>query len=115
MPVSGAARKVTVRKPLSDVETFEKEMATFQLELSHAGVAGAWARDGARVKPGPACRLSATGCTHSLTLLALTLEDSGTVTFTADSLRCSARLTVRGMAVLRGTGAGAGSFPRAVP
>ncbi|XP_025047312.1 obscurin-like protein 1, partial [Alligator sinensis] len=88
-------RKVTVRKPLSDVETFEKEMATFQLELSHAGVAGAWARDGMRVKPGPACRLSATGCTHSLTLLALTLEDSGTVTFTADSLRCSARLTVR--------------------
>ncbi|KYO30402.1 hypothetical protein Y1Q_0014309 [Alligator mississippiensis] len=88
-------RKVTVRKPLSDVETFEKEMATFQLELSHAGVAGAWARDSVRVKPGPACRLSATGCTHSLTLLALTLEDSGTVTFTADSLRCSARLTVR--------------------
>ncbi|XP_019378381.1 PREDICTED: obscurin-like protein 1 [Gavialis gangeticus] len=88
-------RKVMVRRPLSDVETFEKEMATFELELSHAGVAGAWARDGVRVKPGPACRLSATGCTHSLTLLALTLEDSGTVTFTADSLRCSARLTVR--------------------
>ncbi|XP_049667857.1 obscurin-like protein 1 [Accipiter gentilis] len=88
-------RKVSIRTPLADVETFEKETATFHLELSHPGVPGVWTRDGIRVKPSSTCRISATGCGHSLTLEGLTLEDSGTVTFTADNLRCSARLLVR--------------------
>ncbi|TFJ98131.1 Obscurin-like protein 1 [Platysternon megacephalum] len=93
--LSVAPRKVSVRKPLSDVETVERETATFQLELSHADVPGVWTRDGIRVKPSRSCRVSTTGCVHSLTLLGLTLEDSGTVTFTSDTLRSSARLTVR--------------------
>ncbi|XP_032045924.1 obscurin-like protein 1 [Aythya fuligula] len=88
-------RKVSIRRPLADVETFEKETATFLLELSHTGVAGVWARGGVRVKPSSTCRISATGCTHSLTLEGLTLQDSGTITFTTDTLRCSARLIVR--------------------
>ncbi|NWZ42290.1 OBSL1 protein, partial [Brachypodius atriceps] len=88
-------RKVSIRTPLVDVETFEKETATFHLELSHPGVTGVWTRDGIRVKPSSTCRISATGCGHSLTLERLTLEDSGTVTFTADNLRCSAHLRVR--------------------
>ncbi|TRZ27046.1 hypothetical protein HGM15179_000091 [Zosterops borbonicus] len=88
-------RKVSIRTPLVDVETFEKETATFHLELSHPGVTGVWTRDGIRVKPSSTCRISATGCGHSLTLERLALEDSGTVTFTADTLRCSAHLRVR--------------------
>ncbi|NXA86036.1 OBSL1 protein, partial [Melanocharis versteri] len=88
-------RKVSIRTPLQDVETFEKETATFHLELSHPGVTGVWTRDGIRVKPSSMCRISATGCGHSLTLERLALEDSGTVTFTADTLRCSAHLRVR--------------------
>ncbi|XP_075612982.1 obscurin-like protein 1 isoform X5 [Balearica regulorum gibbericeps] len=88
-------RKVSIRTPLADVETFEKETATFHLELSHPDVPGVWTRDGIRVKPSSTCRISATGCGHSLTLEGLALEDSGTVTFTADMLRCSARLLVR--------------------
>ncbi|XP_066046190.1 obscurin-like protein 1 [Chamaea fasciata] len=88
-------RKVSIRTPLVDVETFEKEAATFHLELSHPGVTGVWTRDGIRVKPSSTCRISATGCGHSLTLERLALEDSGTVTFTADTLRCSAHLRVR--------------------
>ncbi|XP_062353995.1 obscurin-like protein 1 [Cinclus cinclus] len=88
-------RKVSIRTPLMDVETFEKETATFHLELSHPGVTGVWTRDGIRVKPSSTCRISATGCGHSLTLERLALEDSGTVTFTADTLRCSAHLRVR--------------------
>lgn len=94
-----AARKVSIRRPLADVETFEKETATFLLELSHSGVPGVWARGGVRVKPSGTCRISAAGCTHSLTLEGLTLQDSGTVTFTTDTLRCSARLLVRGTAL----------------
>ncbi|XP_033015778.1 obscurin-like protein 1 isoform X7 [Lacerta agilis] len=88
-------RRVMVRKPLLDVETFEKETVTFELELSHANVAGVWTRDGIRVKPSSTCRVSATGFVHSLTLLGLTLDDSGTVAFTADTVRSSARLTVQ--------------------
>ncbi|NXD78726.1 OBSL1 protein, partial [Halcyon senegalensis] len=88
-------RKVSIQTPLADVETFEKETATFHLELSHPSVPGVWTRDGIRVKPSSRCRISATGCGHSLTLEGLTLEDSGTVTFTADTVRCSARLFVR--------------------
>ncbi|XP_053139183.1 obscurin-like protein 1 isoform X2 [Hemicordylus capensis] len=88
-------RRVMVKKPLLDVETIEKETVTFELELSHANVSGVWTRDGIRVKPTSTCRVSATGCIHSLTLLGLTLDDSGTVAFTADTVRSSARLTVR--------------------
>lgn len=91
-----AAQKVSIRMPLTDVETFEKETATFHLELSHPGVPGVWTRDGIRVKPSGTCRISAMGCGHSLTLEGLALQDSGTITFTADTLRCSARLLVRG-------------------
>ncbi|NWR26655.1 OBSL1 protein, partial [Tachuris rubrigastra] len=88
-------RKVSIRTPLKDVETFEKETATFHLELSHPGVPGVWMRDGIRVKPSGICRISTTGCGHSLTLERLALEDSGIITFTADTLRCSAHLRVR--------------------
>uniref|UniRef100_A0A8C4UQB4 Obscurin-like protein 1 n=1 Tax=Falco tinnunculus TaxID=100819 RepID=A0A8C4UQB4_FALTI len=88
-------RKVSIRTPLADVETFEKETATFHLELSHPGVHGVWTRDGIRVKPSSTRRIAAEGCGHSLTLEGLVLEDSGTVTFTTDTLRCSACLLVR--------------------
>ncbi|NXN81731.1 OBSL1 protein, partial [Bombycilla garrulus] len=88
-------QKVSIRTPLMDVETFEKETATFHLELSHPGVTGVWTWDGIRVKPSSTCRISTTGCGHSLTLEKLALKDSGTITFTADTLRCSAHLRVR--------------------
>lgn len=86
------------------METFEKETATFFLELSHPGVPGVWTRDGIRVKPSSRCRITAMGCGHSLTLEGLTLEDSGTVTFTTDTLRCTARLLVLGTVSRAGSG-----------
>uniref|UniRef100_A0A8C6VCB6 Obscurin-like protein 1 n=1 Tax=Naja naja TaxID=35670 RepID=A0A8C6VCB6_NAJNA len=88
-------RKVTVKKPLLDVDTLEKETVTFELELSHPNVLGVWTRDGIHVKPSSTCHMSATGCVHSLTLQRLTLDDTGTVAFTADTVRSCARLTVR--------------------
>lgn len=72
--------------------------ATFQLELSQEGVTGEWARGGVRLQPGPKCHLHAEGHTHGLVLSGLGLADSGCISFTADSLRCAARLTVRGAA-----------------
>ncbi|XP_017571264.1 obscurin-like protein 1a isoform X2 [Pygocentrus nattereri] len=88
-------RKITIRKGLMDIETFERETASFEVELSHADVEGVWQKDGLRVKPNNTFRTSANGCVHSLTLTNLTLEDTGTITFSAEGLRTSARLVVK--------------------
>ncbi|XP_069083306.1 obscurin-like protein 1 isoform X2 [Pleurodeles waltl] len=93
--LSVESRKVVLRKPLSDVDTFEREVATFQVELSHPRVEGVWTKDGLRLKPCNVYRISTSGCLHSLTLSDLTLEDSGTIVFTADNIRTSARLRVK--------------------
>uniref|UniRef100_A0AAV2LE12 Obscurin-like protein 1 n=1 Tax=Knipowitschia caucasica TaxID=637954 RepID=A0AAV2LE12_KNICA len=90
-------RKISVRSALLDQEAFEREAASFQLELSHTDVEGSWQKDGIRVKPSAQVRVSRNGRVHSLTLSGLTLEDTGTIVFTADGLRTSARLTVKGL------------------
>ncbi|XP_030637589.1 obscurin-like protein 1a [Chanos chanos] len=88
-------RKISIRKGLKDIETFERDTASFEVELSHADVEGVWQKDGIRVKPSNTWRVSTNGCTHSLTLSNLTLEDTGTITFSAEGLRTTARLTVK--------------------
>lgn len=85
-------------RSLEDVTIVEGGSATFQLELSQEGVTGEWARGGVRLHPGPQCHIHAEGHTHHLVLSGLGLADSGCISFTADSLRCAARLTVRGAA-----------------
>lgn len=85
-------------RPLEDVTITEGGSATFQLELSQEGVTGEWARGGVQLYPGPQCHIHAEGHTHHLVLSGLGLADSGCISFTADSLRCAARLTVRGAA-----------------
>uniref|UniRef100_A0A8C9DV84 Obscurin-like protein 1 n=1 Tax=Prolemur simus TaxID=1328070 RepID=A0A8C9DV84_PROSS len=88
-------RQLKVLRPLEDVTVSEGGSATFQLELSQEGVTGEWARGGIRLQPGPKCHIHAEGHTHRLVLNGLGLADSGCVSFTVDSLRCAARLTVR--------------------
>ncbi|KAF6361925.1 obscurin like cytoskeletal adaptor 1 [Rhinolophus ferrumequinum] len=88
-------RQLRVLRSLEDVTIVEGGSATFQLELSQEGVTGEWARGGVRLHPGPQCHIHAEGHTHHLVLSGLGLADSGCISFTADSLRCAARLTVR--------------------
>ncbi|XP_029789579.1 obscurin-like protein 1 isoform X3 [Suricata suricatta] len=88
-------RQLRVLRPLEDVTITEGGSATFQLELSQEGVTGEWARGGVRLQPGPKCHMHAESHTHRLVLSGLGLADSGCISFTADSLRCAARLTVR--------------------
>ncbi|XP_072117142.1 obscurin-like protein 1a isoform X1 [Mobula birostris] len=88
-------RRISLRKSLVDLDTFEKEAATFHVELSHPDVEGVWIKDGIRVKPCSKRRVSVEGTQHSLTLSDLTLEDTGTIAFQSNNIRCSARLTVR--------------------
>lgn len=93
---SYAARKIAIRKGLTDQETFERETASFVVELSHTDVEGSWQKDGIRVKPNNQCRVSTNGRVHGLTLSNLTLEDTGTIAFSAEGVRTTARLTVKG-------------------
>lgn len=88
-------RKITIRKGLTDQETLERETASFEIELSHADVEGSWQKDGIRVKPNNQFMVSRTGRLHGLTLSNLTLEDTGTIVFSAEGVRTSARLTVK--------------------
>ncbi|XP_012714433.2 obscurin-like protein 1a isoform X1 [Fundulus heteroclitus] len=88
-------RKISIRKGLTDQETFEREPASFEVELSHADVEGIWQKDGIRVKPNNQFRVSVNGLVHSLTLTNLTLEDTGTIVFSAEGVRSTARLTVK--------------------
>nr|XP_011731541.1 obscurin-like protein 1 isoform X1 [Macaca nemestrina] len=88
-------RQLRVLRPLEDVTVSEGGSATFQLELSQEGVTGEWARGGVRLHPGPKCHIHSEGHSHRLVLKGLGLADSGCVSFTADSLRCAARLVVR--------------------
>lgn len=92
------ARQLRELRPLEDVTVHEGGSATFQLELSQEGVTGEWAQGGVRLHPGPKCHIQSEGRTHRLVLSGLGLADSGCVSFTADTLRCAARLTVRGVA-----------------
>lgn len=66
------------------------------MEVSHTDVEGIWQKDGIRVKPSNQFRVSINGLVHSLTLTNLTLEDTGTIVFTAEGVRSTARLTVKG-------------------
>ncbi|XP_056156999.1 obscurin-like protein 1a [Lampris incognitus] len=88
-------RKISIRKGLSDQETFERETASFEVEVSHADVEGVWQKDGIRVKPNNQWRVSTNGLVHGLTLSNLTLEDTGTIIFSAEGVRTTARLTVK--------------------
>ncbi|XP_068165521.1 obscurin-like protein 1a [Antennarius striatus] len=88
-------RKISVRKGLTDQDTFERETASFEVELSHTDVEGIWQKDGIRVKPNNQWRVSTNGQFHSLTLSNLTLEDTGTIVFSAEGARTTARLTVK--------------------
>uniref|UniRef100_A0A3P8VHJ7 Obscurin like cytoskeletal adaptor 1a n=1 Tax=Cynoglossus semilaevis TaxID=244447 RepID=A0A3P8VHJ7_CYNSE len=94
-------RKISVRKGLINQETFERETASFEVELSHADVEGTWQKDGIRVKPNNRWRVSTNGLVHSLTLSNLTLEDTGTVVFSAEGVRSSARLTIKELEPVR--------------
>ena len=66
------------------------------MELSHTDVEGIWQKDGIRVKPNNHWRVSTNGLIHGLTLSNLTLEDTGTIVFSAEGVRTTARLTIKG-------------------
>lgn len=78
------------------MEVHEKEAATFEVELSHEDVEATWMKDGVRLTPQGNCTISVHGKKHSLTLSSLEIEDSGHISFKAESVHTMGRLKVTG-------------------
>uniref|UniRef100_A0A8C6SFW8 Obscurin-like protein 1 n=1 Tax=Neogobius melanostomus TaxID=47308 RepID=A0A8C6SFW8_9GOBI len=80
---------------LSDVRTTERETASFEVHLSHPGLTGTWFKNGTQIKPGAHFRISSKNLVHSLTICNLSVEDTGTFTFSVENLRTTGRLVVK--------------------
>uniref|UniRef100_A0A672ZI25 Obscurin, cytoskeletal calmodulin and titin-interacting RhoGEF b n=1 Tax=Sphaeramia orbicularis TaxID=375764 RepID=A0A672ZI25_9TELE len=79
---------------LTETKAHETETVTLEVELSQADVEGSWTRDGAKIKSGPNCRITALEKKHVLTLSNLKREDAGTIAFQAEGVHTSAKLIV---------------------
>ncbi|KAI9535113.1 hypothetical protein NQZ68_007202, partial [Dissostichus eleginoides] len=88
-------RKITIKRGLTDIKTTERETASFEVELSHSNVPGTWMRNAIKLKPTNHYRMSAKGQVHSLTIYNLSVEDTGTFTFSVENLKTTARLVVK--------------------
>ncbi|XP_058876960.1 obscurin-like [Acipenser ruthenus] len=91
--------KIKLVHGLEEAKVQEKETVTFEVELSHTDVEGSWAKDGLKLRAGGNCRITALGKKHALTLSNLKLEDAGLVSFQAEGVHTSGRLTVTEPAV----------------
>ncbi|CAB1448560.1 unnamed protein product, partial [Pleuronectes platessa] len=87
-------KKIQVIKGLPETKAHETETVTLEVELSQADVEGSWTRDGAKLKPGANCRITALGKKHALTLSNLKRDDAGTISFQADGVHTSGKLIV---------------------
>ncbi|XP_043104273.1 obscurin-like protein 1 isoform X22 [Puntigrus tetrazona] len=88
-------RKIKIRKGLTEIQTYERETASFEVELSHGNVDGVWQKDGHILKNNNRLRMTAKGRVHSLTISNLTLDDTGTYIFSVENVRSLARLEVK--------------------
>uniref|UniRef100_UPI003AB0B308 obscurin n=1 Tax=Centroberyx gerrardi TaxID=166262 RepID=UPI003AB0B308 len=87
-------RKIQVVKGLTETKAHETETVTLEVELSQADVEGSWTRDGAKMRTGTNCRITALGKKHALTLSQLKMEDAGTIAFQAEGVHTSGKLIV---------------------
>ena len=84
-------------KGLKETKAHETETVTLEVELNQADVEGSWTRDGAKIKTGPNCRVTALGKKHALTLSQLKMEDAGSIAFQADGVHTTGKLIVTGI------------------
>ncbi|XP_059694276.1 obscurin isoform X5 [Haemorhous mexicanus] len=92
-------RQIKLVKGLQPLEVAEKGTVTFEVEVSHEDVEGTWQKDGVRLKPAPNVSFGVLGKKHSLTLSSVALEDAGLISFKAEGINSSGRLTVKELPV----------------
>ncbi|XP_061635168.1 obscurin [Phyllopteryx taeniolatus] len=93
--VAAAKNRLQVVRGLEDVEVSECESCSFEVTLNLSYIEGVWTRDGMRLKSKPNCRISTHGKTHSLILNRVALADVGLISFQANGIQTSGKLTVR--------------------
>lgn len=89
-------RVVKFTSGLSAVVAEEGQGATFQCVVSPGDAAVVWYKDGTQLQPSEKFVMVQSGASRSLTILGLTLEDTGHVTVEAEGASSSAALRVRG-------------------
>uniref|UniRef100_A0A8C5TZE1 Obscurin n=1 Tax=Malurus cyaneus samueli TaxID=2593467 RepID=A0A8C5TZE1_9PASS len=92
-------RQIKLVRGLQPMEVAEKGTVTFEVEVSHEDVEGTWQKDGVRLKPAPNVSFGLLGKKHSLTLSSVALEDAGLISFKAEGINTSGRLTVTEQAI----------------
>ncbi|XP_039984506.1 obscurin [Xiphias gladius] len=93
--VAAAKNRLQVVKGLEDLEVSECESCSFEVTLNLAYIEGVWIRDGMQLKSKPNCRISMHGKKHSLILKRVALGDAGLLSFQANGIQTSSRLSVR--------------------
>uniref|UniRef100_A0A8C3B0J3 Ig-like domain-containing protein n=1 Tax=Cyclopterus lumpus TaxID=8103 RepID=A0A8C3B0J3_CYCLU len=88
--------KTQTKLNVEKTQVHETETVTFEVELSQADVEGSWTRDGAKLKSGANCRITALGKKQALTLSNLKREDAGTISFQAEGVHSSGKLIITG-------------------
>ena len=84
------------KKPLSDVQSFEKEGATLECELSKPDKSVKWMKNGKPVRETNKIKIVTDGPVHKLILSDVTLKEEGKYTCVSDDVSTSATLTVGG-------------------
>ncbi|XP_009082964.1 PREDICTED: obscurin, partial [Acanthisitta chloris] len=87
-------RQIKLVKGLQPLKVAEKGTVTFEVEVSHEDVEGTWQKDGVRLKPAPSISIGVLGKKHTLTLSSVALEDAGLISFKAEGINSSGKLTV---------------------
>ncbi|XP_053721724.1 obscurin isoform X1 [Synchiropus splendidus] len=93
--VAAAKNRLQVVRGLEDVEVEECESCSFEVTLNLAYIDGVWARDGVQLKSRPNYHISAHGKKHALILNRVALKDAGVISFQANDIQTSGRLSVR--------------------
>lgn len=97
--MSATAKPITIVQGLENIETFNGGEALFECALSRPESKNfCWLLDGKPVKESPNAEIVTfeSGRRHLLLLKELSLKDSCTVTFQADTASTSAKLSVKG-------------------
>ncbi|CAL9689687.1 unnamed protein product [Knipowitschia caucasica] len=88
-------RQISIVKGLCEVRTVERETASLEVVVSHEDLTGTWSKNGTPLKNSAHYRISCNQRSHSLTIVQLSVEDTGTFTFSVQGLKTSGRLVVQ--------------------
>ncbi|XP_066263583.1 obscurin-like [Branchiostoma lanceolatum] len=90
------ALPLEIVRDLEDVEVWEKETATFAIEMNHEGREVEWYKKGGKCEKSDTVDMKSEGYKYYLVIQDCQLSDMGTVKFQSDRQKSSATLLVKG-------------------